>query len=281
MSRTRLKAALGVRNEEVKPLERPENRMLDALDPPSHPCGKCIFYDKSLWHPVGLAAVSQLASGFSRRDLAPGEVLFEQGSRNRGMFCVSKGLIALRSHNADGSSTLMRLAYPGEIVGFRSFLGLGEHQTEAKALMPSRVCGVARMSAEKLLRNHPAILERLMVRAVAEIDRSHARIIAAATTSNKDRLAKLLIWLMARHGAQESPQDGAEWRMQLPMTRSDLADLIGVQRETMSRLIKRLEEDGVFRFAGRDVWMRGASDALDGRTAEEREDLRLLVQRLR
>jgi CRP/FNR family transcriptional regulator len=251
--------------------------MLDAVDPPSHPCGRCIFYEKSLWHPVGLGGVSVLACGFSRREISPGEVLFEQGSRNRGVFCVSKGLIALRSHNADGSSTLMRLAYPGEIVGFRSFLGQGEHQTEARALMPSRVCTVARGSAEKLLRNHPAILERLMVRAVAEIDRSHARIIAAATTSNKDRLEKLLVWLMARHGARE----GAELQMQLPMTRSDLADLIGVQRETMSRLIKRLEDDGVFRFSGREVCMRIAGDVLADCSAEEREEVRLLVQRLR
>lgn len=251
--------------------------MLDALDPPAHPCGKCLFYEKSLWNPVGLGGVSVLACGFSRREIAAGEVLFEQGSRNKGVFCVSKGLIALRSHNPDGSSTLMRLAYPGEIVGFRSFLSHGEHQTEARALMPARVCTVARGSAEKLLRSHPAIMERLMVRAVAEIDRSHARIIAAATTSNKDRLETLLGWLMARHGTRE----GADLRMQLPMTRSDLADLIGVQRETMSRLIKRLEEDGVFRFSGRDVWMRTPGDVMSRCSEEERDEVRLLVQRLR
>ncbi|MBZ4022553.1 cAMP-binding protein [Rhodobacter sp. TJ_12] len=251
--------------------------MTDTFEPPHHPCGRCIFYEKSLWHPVGLGSVSQLANGFSRREVAQGEVLFEQGAPNRGVFCVSKGLFALRSHNADGSSTLMRLAYPGEIIGFRSFLSQGEHQTEARALMPARVCTVARISAEKLIRNHPAILERLMVRAVAEIDRSHTRIIAAATTSNKDRLAKLLSWLMARHGAPEG--DGLH--MHLPMTRSDLADLIGVQRETMSRLIKRLEEDGTYRFSGREVWIRSMGEDMPPPSAAEQNELRLLVQRLR
>lgn len=251
--------------------------MSDASDSPSHPCGKCLFYEKSLWQPVGLGGVSLLSCGFSRREVAPGEVLFEQGSRNRGVFCVSRGVFALRNHNADGSSTLMRLAYPGEIVGFRSFLSHAEHQTEARALVPSRVCTVASGSAEALMRNHPAILERLMVRAVAEIDRAHARIIAAATQSNKDRLHHLLDWLMARHGQRE----GAELRMQLPMTRSDLADLIGVQRETMSRLIKRLEADGQFRFSGREVRMHCPGHLLAESTEAEREDLRLLVQRLR
>lgn len=251
--------------------------MPDVHELPCHPCGRCIFYEKSLWHPVGLGSVLQLNGGFSRREIAAGEVVFEQGSRNRAVLCVSKGLIALRSHNPDGSSTLMRLAYPGEIIGFRSFLSGSDHQTEARALIPSRVCTVTRLSAENLMRNHPAILERLMVRAVAEIDRSHARIIAAATTSNKDRLARLLAWLMARHGTHEGP----EMRMQLPMTRSDLADLIGVQRETMSRLIKRLEEDGEFRFSGREVWMSHPPETEDLGTPDERADLGKVLQRLR
>ena len=246
--------------------------MTDACDPPDHPCGRCIFYENSLWKPVGHGAVSQLAGGFSRREVAAGEVLFEQGHRNRGVYCVSKGLFALRSHNADGSSTLMRLAYPGEIIGFRSFLGNCDHQTEARALMPARVCAVTHTSAARLMRQHPAIMERLMARAVAEIDRSHARIIAAATSSNRDRLERLLIWLMARHGTR----DDSGLRMQLPMTRSDMADLIGVQRETMSRLIKRLETDGAFRFSGREVWMRASAEI-----EADSEDLRLVVQRLR
>lgn len=232
--------------------------MSEILENP-HPCGRCFFYESSVWQPVCTESVALLARGFSRRELAAGETLFDQGSENRGVFCVSRGLIALRSHHHDGASTLLRLCYPGEIVGFRSFLGQGIHQTEARALVPSRVCAVARMNAETLLAEHPAILERLVARSVAEIDRSHARIIAAATTSNKDRLADLLIWLMARHGSPE----GSQTRMRLPLARADLADLIGVQRETMSRLIARLEADGVFRFAGREVWMQGRPDSAE------------------
>ncbi|AJE45077.1 Crp/Fnr family transcriptional regulator [Celeribacter indicus] len=226
---------------------------MPQISDPSHPCGRCRFYEASLWRPVaGSDAVTQLARGFSRRELAAGEVLFAQGSDNRGVFCVSKGLIALRSHHPDGRSILLRLAYPGEIVGFRSFLGRGVHQTEARALLPSRVCTVGRRSAGRLLRDHPALLERLLERSLEEIDRSHRRIIAAATLDNKERLAALLNWLMERHGTRE----GVELRMRLPLSRADLADLIGVQRETMSRLVRRLEAEGTFRIDGREVRVR-------------------------
>lgn len=217
-----------------------------------HPCERCPFYQSSIWQPVDQRdGMAHLTRGFSRRDLAAGEILFEQDRDNTGVFCVSKGLIALRSHQADGSSTLLRLAYPGEIVGFRSFLGNGVHQTEARALLPSRVCTVGRMSAGRLLRDHPGILERLLGRSLAEIDRSHQRIIAASSLTNKDRLTALLIWLLERHGSRE----GKQMRMRLPMSRADLADLIGVQRETLSRIVRRVEDDGIFRFEGRMVYM--------------------------
>ncbi|MCP3970099.1 MAG: Crp/Fnr family transcriptional regulator [Rhodobacteraceae bacterium] len=218
---------------------------------PTHPCGKCAFYSDSVWQPAEPGSVSVLAAGFSRQELEVGQDLFEQDAENRAVYCVSRGLIGLRTHHSNGKSTLLRLAYPGEIVGFRSFLGSGRHQTEARALLPSRICTVVRRDANRIVHDNPSVLARLMDRCVAEIDRSHERIIATATTSNKQRLSALLLRLMGHFGEQ----DGDSFEMRLPLSRSDLADLIGVQPETMSRLVKRLQNDGNFSFSGRGVWI--------------------------
>ncbi len=226
-------------------------------DSPPHPCAACAFHANSVWQPVGAGSVSMLAHGFRRQELGEGQVLFEQGHANTGVTCVSAGLIALRTHHPDGRSTLMRLAYPGEIIGIRSFLGQRAHQTEARALLPSRVCTVDARRAGAILRSDPAVLTRLAARCIDEIDRNHDRIIATATMSNKDRLADLLLRLMRAHGAPTA--DGLQ--MHLPLSRSDLADLIGVQSETLSRLIGRLESDGRFRMSGRKVRMTGTPDS--------------------
>ncbi|SHJ09746.1 CRP/FNR family transcriptional regulator, anaerobic regulatory protein/CRP/FNR family transcriptional regulator, nitrogen fixation regulation protein [Shimia gijangensis] len=217
-----------------------------------HPCRQCAFYAESVWHPVEQDSLRSLAQNFVRRDLSEGEVLFEQGTDNRGVFCVSRGLIALRTHHADGNSTLLRLAYPGEVIGFRSFLGDGQHQTEARALTPSRVCTVPRSASSHLLQDNPAIMKQLATRCVREIDRTHERICSAATKTYKEQLADLLMTLMDHHGEQ---QQKGQRHMRLPLSRSDLADLLGVQPETLSRLIKRLEKDGWVQIKGRHVTM--------------------------
>lgn len=218
---------------------------------PSHPCGQCAFYAQSVWEPVGESSVAALAHRFTRTDLAEGQTIWEQGSKDTGVICVSRGLIALRSLQPDGNTTLLRLAYPGEIIGIRAFLTGRDHQTEAKALLPSRVCVVSQNRANQIVQNNPGVLSRLAIRCIDEIDRNHERIIAAASMSNKDRLAALLHRLMQAHGEQA----GDQYKMRLPLSRSDLADLIGVQPETLSRLIGRLEKDGRVTVTGRTVVM--------------------------
>ncbi len=214
-----------------------------------HPCGKCAFYKGSVWQPVEPSKVSVLTRGFTRNGLIADQVLFAQDDENQGVYCVSAGLIALRTHHPDGTSTLLKLAYPGDVIGFRSFLANTRHNTEARALIPSRVCIVAHRDANRVVQGNPSVLARLAARCVSEIDNNHARIISAATIKNKKRLFDLLFNLMEAHGEQV----GDRIQMQLPLSRSDLADLIGVQPETMSRLFKRLKDDGVFVVSGRDI----------------------------
>ena len=134
----------------------------------NHPCGKCSFYPQSIWQPVEPGSVSVLAQGFHRKDLEEGEALFNQGDENSGVYCVSRGLIALRTLHTNGASPLLRLAYPGDVIGYRSFLGKRVHNTEARALLPSRVCIVARRSANNVVRGNPEVVMKLASRCIDE-----------------------------------------------------------------------------------------------------------------
>lgn len=223
----------------------------------SHPCGQCAFFDQSVWNPVPNGAMSFLKAGFSRRDFAAEQALYQQGDENRGVFCVSKGLFAIRTHGADGRTTLLKLAYPGDIIGFRSFLGDDRHKTEARALIPSRVCTVARRNADRVVQGNAAVLARLASRCVKEINAGRERIVGTATESNLTRLAEILDRLMQAHGTRED----AFLRMQLPLSRTDLADLLGIQPETVSRLLKKLKDQERFVVSGRDIRMPVPSTA--------------------
>ena len=217
----------------------------------AHPCASCDYYGRSLWQPVAGNTVSTLNRSFTRRELDPGNVLYHQGAVSDGVYCVSRGLIALRSFGPDGGSSLLRLAYPGELIGYRAFLTGREHRTEAQALLPSKVCVVAKRDAKQVVDACPAVLVRLAERCADELDLCHERIQEAARVPNKTRLAQLLEELMVAHGKPE----GKIRRMRLPISRQDLADILGVQPETLSRLLGRLQDEGMLTSSGRWIEM--------------------------
>ncbi len=233
--------------------------------PTTHPCGLCAFCDGSVWQPVAGSALPTLTAGFSRREIAADQALFQQGDDSLGVFCVSRGLFAIRSHQEDGTSILLKLAYPGDIIGFRSFLANEPHKTEARALIPSRICTVARRQADRLVQGDTGVLSRLTGRCVDEIDISRERIIGTATADNKKRLAGILTKLMRVHGRS----DGQSQRMRLPLSRTDLADLLGITPETVSRVFKRLKDEGHLEVSGRDIRISTAAmtDAADFATS--------------
>ena len=240
------------------PLTHPEKRRPvcpeNLMTKNEHPCANCRFYEQSLWQPVAGSTVSTLTRSFTRRKLDTGAVLYHQGAASDGIYCVSRGLIALRNFGPDGGSSLLRLVYPGELIGYRAFLTGREHRTEAQALLPSRVCVVAQRDAKQVVQACPAVLARLAERCADELDLCHERIQEAARLSNKTRLARLLDQLMSAHGEEE----GSLWRMRLPISRQDLADILGVQPETLSRLMKHLQDEGRLRSSGRWIEMQHA-----------------------
>lgn len=227
---------------------------------PAHPCAGCRFGALSVWRPVAAGLRDVLTRSFVRQGLDEGEVLFAQGQPTEAVYCLSRGLMALRSYRQDGATSFVRLVYPGDILGFRSFLADDIHQTEATALMPSRVCMVARREARQIVGGTPQALDRIARRCAEELARARDWQRMSVKSDNRRRLAELIVQL----AEGLDPESTGPRRIRLPLTRRDLAASLGVEPETVSRLFRRLQDDGVLRVSGRWVEI----DAVDRLRAE-------------
>jgi CRP-like cAMP-binding protein len=213
-------------------------------------CVVCHVGRRSDWHDLDQTAGALLASGQRRRQYGAGEIVFAQGERNDGVHCVSGGTVGIRRLDDNGNSVLLELAYPGDTIGYRSFLTGGEHKTSAEALGPSVVCHINRATIAALLAANPSLGLRFLKRSIGELEHAHDMMFRQATLSNRDKLVHLLLVLAGRHGHRNS--DGSR-SIDLPVSRRDLASMVGTRHETLSRIIGRLETDGVARFSGRQV----------------------------
>jgi len=180
----------------------------------------------------------------------PGEVIYHQGTACVGLHCVESGTVALRRVDRQGARTIERLVHGGETLSLNALFGGGTHTTAAEALTPTRVCFVERASVLEAVNEAPALSLRLLRRLSEELRSIADERLRAVTRSVRERVARLLVELVDRFGA-EGP-DGA-LSLTLPLARQDMAALLGVRAESIARAVRALEVDGVARFSGRQV----------------------------
>lgn len=213
-------------------------------------CSICHVGRRSDWAGLDDAAGALLARGRTRREYGPGEVIFAQGDANDGVHCVSVGAVAIRRLDDRGNSVLLGLAYPGDTIGYRSFLAGSDHKTSAEALGPSFLCHIDRATVAALLEASPSVGLHFLKRSIGELENAHDSLFRQATLSNRHQLVHLLLVLVRRHGRR---LDNGAQVIELPVSRRDLASMIGTRHETISRIIGRLETDGIAYFSGRQV----------------------------
>ncbi len=182
------------------------------------------------------------------RELLPVEVLFNEGDDCRGVYCVEYGLLGIRKYDADGNSILLHLSMPGETLGYRALLTDTDFKASAEALEPSRVCFIGKRTVRNLLEQNPALGLRFLKRASNELEEAEEKIFHNVTLSVRARFAHLLAVLIDRALSGTDGNAGAEIR--LPISRTDMASMIGTTPESVSRTIRKLEDEGIVQFSG-------------------------------
>lgn len=182
--------------------------------------------------------------------LPPGQVLFHQGDSCQGIYCIKEGLVGERRIDSEGRSSLVRLCQPGTTIGYQEFLSKTAYRNSAEILQESHVCFISKSVLRQLLTNSPTLGERFLQRSIGDAQHLEDALVEARTTRTKTRLLHTLMTMYEQFGCYD-PEIG--YVLEIPIARQDLAALIGAAPETVSRTIRKLEEDEVVHFNGNSV----------------------------
>ena len=134
-------------------------------------------------------------------------------------------------------------------MGYRALLSKAPHRNSAEALSPSVVCFIERSYVRRLLETNPQLGERFLQRCFSELDETEADYVKSMTLSLKARFLHILLMFYERLGYREDGYDLVE----LPIQRVELASLVGARPESISRLLRNLEAEGLLQFDKRLV----------------------------
>lgn len=214
-------------------------------------CNRCRSCSAGLlgdWSQLAAANADALQRIASDQHLGQGDWVFRMGQPNCGLYCIASGVVGLRMLHPNGAGVLLDLAYPGDLIGTRAFLRNGAHRTSAEALTDVRLCRLPGADLRRLIADFPLLYPQLVQVCLDALDASQEAMLQAAAMSNRDRLFQLLSRLLEHCGGADSQ---GHLHARLPLSREDIAGMLGIRQETLSRLLKRLSDEHLIEISGR------------------------------
>ncbi len=159
---------------------------------------------------------------------------------------VIDGVLKLSTNTEDGREQIVGVVYPSDFIG-RPFGGTTGHGVTA--LTDATVCVFARRDFDAFARQHPALEHRLLERTLGELDRTRRWMLLLGRKSASEKLASFLLEMVERLGpkgcAAHAGPGGSGPLVDLPFSRQQIADVLGLTIETVSRQFTRLKNEGI------------------------------------
>ncbi|MFC7739102.1 Crp/Fnr family transcriptional regulator [Roseomonas sp. GCM10028921] len=184
------------------------------------------------------------------RRLDRGETLVWAGDEALHCANLLSGVLMISASTADRREQIVGLLHPSDFVG-RPFEG-AEHSVTA--LTDVELCVFSRKPFEAALENHVRMERLLLRRTLAARDEARARMLMLGRKTAEEKVASFLLDMAVHLGCGKAETEST---FDLLLTRSQIADVLGLAIETVSRQMTKLKRDGLIGLpSGRQVTVR-------------------------
>ncbi|MFA7269459.1 MAG: fumarate/nitrate reduction transcriptional regulator Fnr [Sterolibacterium sp.] len=212
-------------------------------------CNNCGIYQLCL--PLGLdqADMSLLDSVIKRKETYKrGQVLFRPGERLDYVYAIRSGSVKTYVGTGDGRVQITGFHIAGELVGLSAFASR-KYSSEASALETVSVCKVEISRLDEIAQKIPSIHYQMARIMSTQIRRDEELMLLLGKRSAEERLAEYLIGLSRRFASRN--YSGTQFR--LSMSRMDIGNYLGLAEETVIRILRRFQENGLISAERRNV----------------------------
>lgn len=207
-------------------------------------CDTCLVRNRAICSSLDSDEIKALNAIGRRRTLEAGESLMWEGEDSVLVANVIEGVLKLSTGTEDGREQIVGVVYPSDFIG-RPFGATSGHGVTA--LTEARVCVFSRKDFDAFAREHPSLEHKLLQRTLAELDRTRRWMLLLGRKSAGEKVASFLLEMSERlvDPGCSDPAGTPLRRFSLPFSRQQVADVLGLTIETVSRQFTRLKADGM------------------------------------
>jgi CRP-like cAMP-binding protein len=176
-----------------------------------------------------------------------GTVIYYEGSRIMGCYCIQGGIVKIYKTGIDGKEQIIRFAKKGDLIGFRSVLSKELACTTAKVIDDATTCFIPADTFIELIKSNGNFSLELLQLTCRELGEANEYITDIAQKTVRERLAEILIRLQNDFGLDKNKV------LQISLTREELANIVGTATESVIRLLSEFKQDRLIELSGRKI----------------------------
>lgn len=156
---------------------------------------------------------------------------------------VLSGVVKLTKMLSDGRQQIVGLQFAPDFLG-RPFQA--ESSLTAEAATEVELCSFPRQALERMMKEQPDLEHRLLEQKLRELDQARDWMVALGRKTAAEKIASFLLMIARNIDPTAGPEHRAA-AFDLPLSRAEIADFLGLTIETVSRQLTRLRGDNVIR----------------------------------
>lgn len=216
-------------------------------------CKDCNLEIKTIFKKLTPEQIEYLTNNKTCSINKRGTVLYQEGNRISGIYCINKGILKIYKTGTEGKEQIIKFAKKGDIVGYRSVIISEPACTSVKVIEDATLCFISSQELYHLLKENSEFGIEMLQIACKELGEANDYLTDIAQKSVKERLAEILLHLKEEFGVNN------EEIINITLTREELANIIGTATESVIRLLSEFKSDGIIELQGRKIRLKDES----------------------
>lgn len=176
-----------------------------------------------------------------------GQIIFNSGDYFDYLFIVIKGRVKLSKISAMGKEQILKILEVGDFMGELSLFKDTVLTNFAEALVKTEICIIKSEKIREIIMQRPEIALKFLEKYVERIQHSEEIIEQIGLRDVEQRIANYLLSEVQKNDIKNRNN---EYVINLPITKSVLSSILGTTKETLSRKLSVLQDEGLIRLEG-------------------------------
>ena len=219
------------------------------IDPNGSDCKTCESRKDGVFACLSTKDLDHYLGGKSCLNLNKRDVLFKEGDCADAVFCVQGGKFKISREVVEGKRQIMDVLGAGAVLGYHSLLSGRSFSFSAEAMEPAKVCRISREQFLSLVHEDPKFARDILDRLSHDFEHAALKACSLGQKNVRERMAETILLLAQHHGKKV----GDKVRIDVPMSREEIAQMAGTVLETAVRFLTEFKNDGFIELQGKEI----------------------------